>query len=317
MTAEQIVNECDRLWNINTEADTLDLFKIYKEYFLKSTLYHPLQPTQRAELINARMINQMMLTKILHLEQSILGVDCSAPNGDSLTRIIDPNVIAALVRTMFETVGTFNCVFVQPENDDEKLILHRLWMSASLKRREKFRDLLTTPEQLQMIAKEQQWFENQMGEIKVTQTWKNLSKRDKDIIDNKIKTKEYAIKFQNGRVKSLTGFQEMIKTAGVSKVAMGNMYFYLSLNTHPSYMSVSHFFNMFNGEEPQYRYVTKHYLKVAFMLMGMFVADYIKVFPEMIDNFNTIALRDQCVINFWNTTARPKNYSINDCLDQL
>lgn len=317
MTAEQIVDECSRLWNIDSEADTLDLFRIFKEYFLKSTMYDPLLPSQRAELVNARMINQMMLTKILHLEQSILGVECSAPNGDRLTRIIDPNVIAALVRTMFETVGTFNCVFVQPENEDQKLILHRLWMSASLKRREKFRDLLTTPEQLQMIAEEQQWFDDQMAEIKATQSWKTMPQRDRDIIDKKIKTKEYTIRFQNGRVKPLAGFQEMIKTAGASKVAMIDMYFYLSLNTHPSYMSVSHFFNMFNAEDPQYRYVTKHYLKVAFMLMGMFVVDYIKVFPEMIDNFNTIALRDQCVINFWNTTARPKTYSINDCLNQL
>ncbi|MNL14032.1 hypothetical protein D3C87_1349590 [compost metagenome] len=218
---------------------------------------------------------------------------------------------------MFETVGTFNCVFVQPENDDEKLILHRLWMSASLKRREKFRGLLTTPAELQMIAEEQKWFDNQMAEIQDTQTWKNMSQRDKDIIDKKIKTKDYTIKFQNGRVKALTGFQEMIKTAGASKVALGNMYFYLSLNTHPSYMSVSHFFNMFNAEDPQYRYVTKHYLKAAFMLMGMFVADYIKVFPEIIDNFNSIDERDQCVINFWNTMARPKGNSINDCLDRL
>jgi hypothetical protein len=317
MTAAQIVDECGRLWDINSEADTLDLFKIFKGYFLKSTLYHPFLPDQRDELINARMINQMMLTKILHLEQSILGVECSAPNGDRLTRIIDPNVIAALVRTIFETVGTFNCVFVQPETDDEKLILHRLWMSASLKRREKFRDGFTSPEHLHMIAKEQQWFDDQMAEINATQTWKNMPQRERDIIDKKIKDKEYTIKFQNGRVKSLAGFQEMIKTAGANKVALGNMYFYLSLNTHPSYMSVSHFFNMFNPEDPRYRYETKHYLKVAFMLIGMFVADYIKVFPEMIDNFNTIDERDQCVINFWNTTARPKSYSISDCLDRL
>jgi hypothetical protein len=280
-------------------------------------LYHPINPLDRAELVNARMINQMMMTKILHLEQSILGVECSAPNGDRLNRIIDPIVIAALLRTIFETVGTFNCVFVSPETDNEKLILHRLWMNDSLKRRENFRDGLTSPGHLQMIAEQQQWVADRMAEIKATVVWKNLPMRDRDIIDNQIKNKSYAIKFENGRVKVLTGFQAMIKAAGIREDSMGNVYAYLSMNTHPSYMSVSHFFNVFNEDPARYRSLTRYYLGISFRLMGVFVADYIKVFPEMLDNFNTIELRDQCVINFWNTMGRGEEYSINDCLVNL
>lgn len=90
------------------------------------------------------------------------------------------------------------------------------------------------------------------------------------------------------------------------------MYTYFSLYAHPSIVAVFQFEQMFDKMEMGFLYLTITNLSQFFILVSVFIGDYIKLFPETISIYNNLNLRDQIVINFRNTFARGYEYSIND-----
>jgi hypothetical protein len=52
-------------------------------------------------------------------------------------------------------------------------------------------------------------------------------------------------------------------------------------------------------------------------LTSIFIDDYIKLFPERIEDFEQLDLMEQIAVNLQNRMARGDNYSINNCLEIL
>jgi len=53
------------------------------------------------------------------------------------------------------------------------------------------------------------------------------------------------------------------------------------------------------------------------MLFSVFIADYINLFPKVLQTFNSLDKIDQIIINSNNTFARDYSYSINDTWKEL
>ena len=58
-------------------------------------------------------------------------------------------------------------------------------------------------------------------------------------------------------------------------------------------------------------------MQYVFMLLSVFIADYINLFPKVLETFNSLDKIDQIFINSNNTFARDKSYSINDAWKDL
>jgi hypothetical protein len=258
-----------------------------------------------------------MFSKIGHLENQLGGVGYTSSAGDVLNPIIDPSIIASTVRTIFEAVGMFSTVNVLPKSEEERMIVYNLWAIAGLKFRQSLVTPTSTQENRDKAAAELQQIVALTNEIEQSTVFKSLSQKSKDKIYSRISQKEYDIYFDNNNVKCIGGFQEMVKFTGLKHGIMDRIYTYFSLNSHPSFVSVFQFAEMFAQENPEFVNLTKFNLDLAFMLISVFIADYIKVFPDSKDIFETLSIRDQCVINFFNKLVRGEEFNINDCLDSL
>lgn len=75
----------------------------------------------------AKLMLQMMFTKVLHLKGILNGVSYSSNSGSYLNNIIDPGVVAVMSRNIFETGGLFNLIYRQPKTDNERDIIYNLW----------------------------------------------------------------------------------------------------------------------------------------------------------------------------------------------
>ncbi len=110
MELEQLRTEFLRLRLCVTLDDCVSMLEMYSEYFFKVILNH--QNEQHHSIANrdAALINQMMLTKTLHVMKLIEngGVGFISEGGKELRPIVDPTIIASLIRNIFETVGLFN-----------------------------------------------------------------------------------------------------------------------------------------------------------------------------------------------------------------
>lgn len=316
MKLEQLRLEYLRLSRCPSMKDSYDLLNIYADYFLQSVRNHHTEPVTTVAERDARMVNQMMLTKVLHIRQVVTGVSFTSSDGTILNEIIDPTIVAPLIRNVYETVSMFNLIYRHTKTEDEKLILYNLWAIAGLNYRQKFESLITTPENDQKLKEEKQHIDSLVSEIENSNLYKGLNQKDKDKIQSKIKEKDFKIRFDNNKVVFLH-WQELCTTMGVKFGLFDKIYTYFSLYSHPSNVAVFQFGEMFKNEDKAFLDLTNYNLKNLFVLLSIFIADYIHLFPTTLRTFESQSLINQLVINGQNKLLRDYEYSINDTWKQL
>lgn len=315
MTLEELRTECVRLWNVERFEDIFILNEIYKNCLFKIMTEHAPAVGEKGSLKEAKIIGQMMFTKLAHLEQVCAGVTFSTgPGGKTLNHIIDATVVGSMVRGVFESVSVFNMVYVNPETEDQRLILYCLWVISGLNYRQRFLGQVILPENIKKGAEEKILIDKYIKAIEETALYQSLKETDQKKLHNQIDQKKYSVYFDKNKLTVINGFQEAITRAGIRPKIMDNMYNYFSLNAHPSNVAVFQFAQMFDSQSPEFLKVTTFNMKNVYMLLSVFIADYLKMFPGVLSTFEKLPIRDQIVINFLNIFSRTDAYTINNCL---
>lgn len=307
----ELRNECYRFFMCKTLNDSLELIDIHTEFLYQVIMKHHKEPVECYADTDAKMVVQMMLTKTLHLKNIVNGITYNSIDGTSLNRIIDPTIVASMIRNIYETIGMFNLIFRNANNGDEKTILYNLWVYSGLKYRQRFEQFATTEESTEKIENEKQQLEKLITAIKETDLYQNLDDKNQKIIKKKIKAKNYLLKFDGTMVVPLH-WQALTETIGIETDLFDNIYTYFSLYSHPSNVAVFQFKDMFNREDEVFKVLTNTNLRYYFALTSIFIADLINLFPSVQETFDNLNLRDQIVINFHNTLHRGYGYSINE-----
>jgi hypothetical protein len=315
MNKKELRQECMRLFQCNTINDCHNLLDIYIDFLFEAVMNHQEEATS-LRINDAKIILQMMLTKVLNLKNSIGGISYDSKNGSSLNNIIDPTIIASLIRNIFETVAMFNLIYIKPNTEDEKNIMYCLWVSAGLKYRQRFVVSANSEESQEKIKKEKEEIDKIANEIKETVLYKSLNEKEQSKIDGKLKDKDYQMHFDGLNVKFVS-WKDTVAIMGIKDSILPNIYTYFSLYSHPSNVSVFQFAGMFEKGNEDFAELTNFNVKVAFFMFSIFIADYIKIFPNVLQTFEKMKLVEQIAINFHNTMARNDDFSINNCAEEL
>ncbi len=316
MDKESLRKECYRLFSCNTINDSYDLFDKYAECLFMIIKNDHKESINSLSDADARILLQMMLSKVLYLKSIVNGISYQSKDGTCLNKIIDPTILAQLVRNIYETTCMFNLVYRFPKSKEEKEILYLLWVCSGLNYRQRFGNNVSSEEGKKKLEEEQIQIKEIISKINQNELYKRLDEKNKKKINDKIREKDYLIKFENKEV-SFLHWHELIKIAGTKDLFFDNIYTYLSFYSHPSNISVMQFKDMFGNEDKAYLQLTNSNLKLAFILLSIFIADYIYLFPNVLETFNSIDFIDQIVINYNNVLVRSDDYSINDCLKVL
>ncbi len=106
-----------------------------------------------------------------------------------MDKIIDPTLLASLVRNVYETVGLFNVIYITPTTTDERIILYSLWVSSGLKYRQRFSVVATTPESKAKLEEEAGVIRIMKETIENTALYKGLSEPSQIRIQRQLKKK--------------------------------------------------------------------------------------------------------------------------------
>ena len=311
MNKDQLRIDCSRLFSCNTIGDSNDLLDIYAEFFLKTVQNHHSEPVYSLADADAKIIIQMMMTKVLHLKSIISGISYKTKEGIILNEIIDPTIVASLIRNIYETTAMFNLIYRQSKTNDEKNILYLLWVHAGLSYRQRFESAITMDVNKEKYEFEKVQLEKIVADIESNTLFNKLDKKNQGKIRTKLKDRDYLIKFEGTEVIFLH-WQELTTIMGLREKLFDNIYTYFSLYSHPSNVAVFQFADMFKKGDEAFPQMTNFNLKIALYMLSIFVADYIKLFPDVLKTFETMDLRDQIVINFHNRMVRSQDYSINE-----
>lgn len=311
MTKEELRNECSRLFACKTIADSNDLLDIYAEFLFKAVQNHHTEAVYTQAEADAKLIIQMMLTKVLHLKTVISGISFTAQDGAKLNKIIDPTIVASLIRNIYETTAMFNLIYRNPKSKEERDILYLLWVHSGLKYRQRFGSVVTTEENKKKQEEEKNSIDKIVTEIENSSLFKSLNEKNQGKIRTKLKDKDYLMRFEDKEVVFLH-WHELTKIIGIKDGMLDDIYTYFSLYSHPSNVAVFQFADMFKLGEEAFPQLVNFNLKIAFFMFSIFIADYIQLFPTVLQTYEKMSLRDQIVINFHNTMTRNYDYSINE-----
>jgi hypothetical protein len=311
MTKEQLRSDVTRLSQCKTVDDGIEILGIYAEFFFNAIQNHHDEPVYTKAEAEAKIILQMMLTKTLHLKGVLEGITYKAKDGSTLNKIIDPTIVASLIRNIYETTGMFHTIYRNTKSKEEREILYLLWVHAGLKYRQRFTSVVTTKENKDKIEHEQKEMDKIVADIEANTFFKSLDGKNQEKIRERIKKKEYLIEFKDKEVVFLH-WQELTKVMGLKEGLLDTIYTYFSLYSHPSNVAVFQFADMFKKGNEEFPQLTIFNLKNAFFMLSIFIAEYIKLFPTVLKTFEKLDIRDQIVINLYNKLARDDSYSIND-----
>ena len=257
---------------------------------------------------DAIILNQMMFSKVLNIKNMIEGFTFETET-KKIPPLIDPTLVATLIRNVYETVGAFNLLFIQPKKEDEKVILYNLWVVAGLSFRQEFE--VGSDENQQKKNREKAEIIISLDKIRTTELYKSLSKAQKDKIENCILYRDFKITFTDKEVNKV-GWKDLNSVIGITLVSHVNLYNLLSQSSHPTNVSVFQFRAMYSKITENWAQMTLGHIKFCSGLFSIFIADYIKAFPDTKSVFEKMSLLDQIIINFNNENYRGKAYKIND-----
>jgi len=317
MTKQELRIDSFRLFAGKTIEDSYELIDIYLEYFFLVIRNHQKDKINTTAERDAKIVNQMMFTKIAHLKQVVQGIRFISKDGTKLNKIIDPTFVGVLVRNIFETVGMFHLININTKSDDEKIILYNLWVIAGLKYRQRFGEGISSAKNTKELKDEEQSIKRYISQIENTVLYKSMSEKNQKKIQDKIKQKDFKIRFDDFRNVEFLDWQQLASIMDIKDKIMSNIYSYFSLYAHPSNVAVFQFANLFEKDDAYFIEMTNFNLRNAFFLISVFIADYIKLFPNVINSYNSLSLRDQIVINWVNIFARSDEHSINDAILEL
>ena len=316
MNKELLRNQYLKYSACETLADTIHVLSVFENYILKIIESHHPMRSENIVFRDGKMINQMMLTKVKHIQEIIRGITITL-NENSIGGIIDPTVVANIIRNVYETVCTFNLIYRNTRNTEQQLIVYNLWVIAGLSYRQKlvYENVEPSKEIEGKIKLEKQQIDELKAEIKVTTTYRELSDKCKSKIQSRIESKDYKIGFINGEIRCYN-WQDLTRTLGIKGPIFSTIYTYFSLYTHPSNVAVFQFGKMFeNGED--YLRLTNFNLRHLINLLSIFTADYLNVFPEVLQVFESESIENQLILNLHNTVLRGQEYRINDVAKYL
>lgn len=325
MNQNELRNEYLRLvakYEIPASQEVLDIFSNCLFHLIDNHLKDEVKTDAEKD---ARLVLQMIFSKVLHTAKLIEGVSFTGPKGQKLNPIIDPTVLAVLIRNMFETVGMFSVVYWHTKDyEDVRKMIYLLWVHAGLSYRQRFEDFLNQPglppevvkELKEKADEEKKQIEQIATLVRGLQTFQDFDAKNQGLIENRLKAKEYLIQVQGKQVKFLS-WKDSPSMMGVRPGRLDDIYTYFSLYAHPSNVSVFQFDTMFKKDDPQYLELTKLNLQIFYGLVAMFIADFIECYPQTLASFEQLSSRDQIIVDAYNRLFRGNDRRINSVSELL
>ena len=315
MTQAELRMEILRMADEDTIDEKIALLDTFTHCYMDLVLSND-APGDHIEA-DAKLVLQMMLSKLLHIKKAFEGMTYVSKEGKVLLNgLLDPTIIAVLARNFFEAVCAFHLIYVHTKSKDERLILYNLWVIAGLQYRQKFNDIITTEENKQKSDNEKKQIDALTEGIKNTALFQSLDMKNQNKIFTKIKERDYKISFKGANIEFLS-WQDVAQILMNKHKFFKEMYTYFSLYAHPSHVSVFQYSEMFNKTTEGYKGLSKFNLRFCLFLSSMFLGDYIKVFPATLKVFEANSDIDQIKMNFYNKAVRGDLYSINDSWQKL
>ena len=250
------------------------------------------------ELAIAQCILQIAVCRIQSLLKLSGGI-CIVPNRKDIS-LLEPTSMVAIFRSLYELVFIFRNIYIMTENASERKILLNIWQIRGFNNRLSPKAIPEDKELRSKYLKEQEEdkshveelrkdIELNLGTLNITDGAK--SKIRKTMMSDSSAINGYKFVRKNGTIDtferiSLTDSPEYLYESHELDI----IYPLLSMYTHPSYLSVLQFGQMFNNKHNEELLMT--ILKGTCLLNVRLIYDFCQFIPACQEYYKNIATND-------------------------
>lgn len=219
--------------------------------------------------------------------------------------LLDPISVWALLRSQFEAYLAFHHLFVTPTSDEEREIRYKLWVVSGLKYRNRFP--ATIEAHIQQQERERKQIEELIEEIKQTPIYQGLLDEEKKKLKDIIKRKDWKVAFKDSHAISLS-WPQLGQRTEMNQSLFSEIYNYLSIHSHPTYISVLQLGELYATKEDQSLALLG--MNLSRFIISFMISDYCKFFVRSVAYFNELPNEYRAFINFYNSTFRGDHHMI-------
>lgn len=235
---------------------------------------------------------QQQLVNIKSILELSMGIDIYS--GQTENKVIEPTSIISVVRSVYERMFIFHCIYVLPETREEQDIFFYIWLIKGLKNRQ---NIEATEQYKEKQLKEKEEIENEIEKIQIITNSLNIKRKAKEKIleianDKDLTPKGY--KFIKNSNNKIVGIKK-ISLSGASNELFGKnfppIYRFFSMHTHPSYLGTLQFSQLFDGKEDKSFMLIL--LKSIALFQGKIIHDFISTIEGAKEIYNNLPSEDR------------------------
>lgn len=295
----------------NTIEDSKECINsILKLYFKLISTSHSYAYTNQAEA-DCIMSMQMMFTRGCSFVQLLDGFQYS--DGEIvLNRIIDPSVLYSLVRDVYESLCSFELVYILPDKEEKKELAYNMYLISGLRERQNYD--IRTQDASELKAEELKEINDANDRIKQLGYYQHLSREDQNIIQAKIASPHprYRMLYGDDAVTHNVEWENAYRQIGIKEEVMKDMYNFLSAHAHPTAISLRQFRDSFLLNDPHFIEAACMASKTMAMLLSIYMVDFCMKFAFAKEEFDKIEEYIQWLIDKNNVTFRGREYALSD-----
>ena len=235
---------------------------------------------------------QQQLVNIKSILELSMGIDIYS--GQTENKVIEPTSIISVVRSVYERMFIFHCIYVLPETREEQDIFFYIWLIKGLKNRQ---NIEATEQYKEKQLKEKEEIENEIEKIQIITNSLNIKRKAKEKIlkianDKDLTPKGY--KFIKNSNNKIVGIKK-ISLSGASNELFGKnfppIYRFFSMHTHPSYLGTLQFSQLFDGKEDKSFMLIL--LKSIALFQGKIIHDFVSTIEGAKEIYNNLPSEDR------------------------
>lgn len=294
----------------NTIEDSKECISSILNYFRLISTSHSYGCTNQAEA-DCIMSMQMMFTRGCSFVQLLEGFNYQ--DGEvALNRIIEPSVLFSLVRDVYESLCSFEIVYILPDTEEKKELAYTIYLISGLRERQNYD--IRTQDASELRADELKEINEANDRIRQLSYYKHLSKDDQDHIQAKIDSQHprYRMLYGDDVLTRKVDWEAAYKLIGIKEEVLKDMYNFLSAHAHPTAIALRQFRDSFLSNAPHFIKAACMASKTKAMLLSIYIVDFCKKFAFAKDEFEKIEEHVQWLIDKNNVTFRGREYALSD-----